>query len=119
MPQRQLSDRAFVLFGVTFTVAVVSFAAWLDRDMLDPAYEEQAGQQIAIETADFERGYAQGRATTSARMKQAYEQGLREGAEGMLEAVTGQRSPAALQACLALRPLQQADLRQQHAEVRP
>lgn len=119
MPTRPLSDRAFALLGVTFIVAVVGFAAWLDRDMLDPAYEEQASQQIAIETADFERGFSQGSAISSARVKQAYEQGLREGASGMLQAISGHHSVDAMQACLALRPLQQADLRQQHAEVRP
>jgi hypothetical protein len=116
--RNKLSPGAATLLGVTFVIALFGAAAWLDRDMLDPAYEEQASHQLLVETADFERGYEQGRATTSARMKQAYEQGLREGATGMLEAVNGKRTLTAVQACLALRPLQ-ADLGDQHAGVRP
>lgn len=102
MSTRPMTNREFTLLAVVSVLAILGFAAWLDRDMLDPAPELRVSQVQAEETNLYELGIAEGRRQTEAKAMQIYQQGLQEGAEGAVDAVRGRRGVPALQACLAL-----------------
>lgn len=100
-------DRHFAALGVVTMLLILGMGAYIDRDLISNDLDgRQVGPQQLADGQAWERQRAAERLAEQdqrqAIARQAYAQGLRDGASGALALQTGHTSLAAMQACRAL-----------------
>lgn len=95
-------DRAFVLMAATTVIAVVGFGAWLDRDLIGRDIDEAIGAAQIEDGLVADQVHRAEQDTHALQVRDAYQQGLREGAAGSLAAMSRQQSLQVAQACRAI-----------------
>lgn len=83
-------------------VGVIALGAWLDRDLIARDIAEANGDTLVAEARAWEAQRQAEEAAHIQQVKDAYAQGLREGAAGAMQAADGRRSLQVAQACRAL-----------------
>lgn len=106
MHTRPLTNTEFSLLAVGFVLAAIGFGAWLDRDVVDDSIEFEVSAAQISDAEIYEQGrlqgHEQGVRDSRARLMAVYNQGLEDGAAGVLTVMAGTRDLAAAQGCAAM-----------------